>query len=160
MHRSTTSANLSPRLAQIPTIAPSAARASAKPAPIPDEAPVTRARQPFSSNPISPPPSLCWSPQTERHPRSLDKAHFRQLERSRLDVGRTGPNRAEPGRAGLGRAGGHAVSLRAGRPPVGSRCPERCGEFAPRRRSSSCAGGVCRRARSWTPLHSRRPTRP
>ena len=57
MHRSTTWASRSPRRAQMPTVAPWAARASANPAPMPEEAPVTSVRHPCRFKAIAPPHS-------------------------------------------------------------------------------------------------------
>ena len=52
MHRPTTSESWSARRAQMPTIAPRSASASARPAPMPDEPPVTSVRHPFRSSAI------------------------------------------------------------------------------------------------------------
>jgi len=52
MQRPITSASRSPRRAQMPTMAPRSASASANPAPMPDDAPVTSVRHPFRSNAI------------------------------------------------------------------------------------------------------------
>ena len=52
MQRSTTSESSSARRAQMPTTAPRSASASASPAPMPDDPPVTSVRHPFRSNAI------------------------------------------------------------------------------------------------------------
>ena len=65
MQRPTTSESRSDRRAQIPTIAPRSASASAKPAPIPDEAPVTSVRHPSRSKAIVHP---TFAPKIRRSP--------------------------------------------------------------------------------------------
>ena len=70
MQRPTTSVSRSARRAQMPTTAPRSARASASPAPMPDEPPVTSVRHPFRSKAIF-------------HPTfdSADRAHLRHSRR-------------------------------------------------------------------------------